>query len=124
MAAVGGAGRRHWDFRRHTYDEFIEQPFSPGPVHEYKPHFIPPYLSNGLIGIRCGQVPLTEGEYSLVVGFAEGSVGASDYNEALLYLHQVKTFNVIRPSTDIIWTGICHLYPSFGWSILDDQQRT
>jgi hypothetical protein len=36
-------------------------PWSPKPVHAYGPNTIPPYLGNGLIGLRCGPVPLLEG---------------------------------------------------------------
>ncbi len=67
------------------------------------------------------KITLHEGEYSVVVGFAEGSVGDRDYNEALIYLHQVRSFTVIRAAADIVWEGICHLYPCFGWSIIDRQ---
>src|SRR5437660_6172797 len=34
---------------------------SPDPVHTYRPETIPPYLGNGLIGLRCGPVPLLDG---------------------------------------------------------------
>ena len=36
-------------------------PISPPPVRDYKPEYIPAYLSNGLIGLRVGRVPLVEG---------------------------------------------------------------
>ena len=36
-------------------------PLSPEPVRTYGPDTIPPYLGNGLIGLRCGPVPLLEG---------------------------------------------------------------
>ena len=84
---------------------------SPAPLHR----------GEMIIGNFRFKVSLVEGEYSLVVGFAEGSVGDSDYNKALLYLSQVKSFTVVRSSSDIIWTGICHLYPSFAWSILSER---
>jgi trehalose/maltose hydrolase-like predicted phosphorylase len=34
---------------------------SPPPIHEYLPDYLPAYLSNGLIGARIGQIPLTDG---------------------------------------------------------------
>ncbi|MEJ1974420.1 MAG: ABC transporter ATP-binding protein [Lacunisphaera sp.] len=72
-----------------------------------------------IVGNFRFKTSLSEGEYSVVVGFAEGSVGDRDYNEALIYVHQVRRFTVLRATADIIWEGISHLYPSFGWSILD-----
>lgn len=68
-------------------------------------------------------LPLIEGEYSLVVGFSEGSIGDRDYREALFYVQQVRTFAVVKDPTDIIWSGICHLRPRFGWSILREDSR-
>ena len=34
---------------------------SPGPVRHWRPEWIPAYLSNGLIGLRAGPLPLLEG---------------------------------------------------------------
>ncbi len=53
-----------------------------------------------------------------MVGFSEGSVGDRDYREALFYVQHVRTFTVIPDSADIIWNGLFHLQPRFGWSIL------
>ncbi len=36
-------------------------PLSPDPVTEYGSRTIPPYLGNGLIGLRCGRVPFRTG---------------------------------------------------------------
>src|SRR3981081_2667087 len=36
-------------------------PLSPHPVRAYGPDMVPPYLGNGLIGLRCGPTPLIEG---------------------------------------------------------------
>ena len=36
-------------------------PLSPQPVAAYGPDTVPPYLGNGLIGLRCGPTPLIEG---------------------------------------------------------------
>jgi trehalose/maltose hydrolase-like predicted phosphorylase len=36
-------------------------PISPPPVTIYKPDYLPAYLSNGLIGMRVGAIPLVEG---------------------------------------------------------------
>jgi len=48
----------------------VSEPISPPPVTEWKPEYIPAYLSNGLIGIRAGSIPLTEG-VAIVGGLAE-----------------------------------------------------
>ena len=34
---------------------------SPLPIHEYQPDYLPAYLSNGLVGVRVGQIPLLDG---------------------------------------------------------------
>jgi protein-glucosylgalactosylhydroxylysine glucosidase len=36
-------------------------PISPPPVRQWRPEWIPAYLSNGLIGLRAGPIPLIEG---------------------------------------------------------------
>lgn len=45
------------------------RPISPPPVRRYRPEYLPAYLSNGLIGIRAGKCPLTEG-VAVVSGLA------------------------------------------------------
>ena len=45
-------------------------PISPPPVQSWRPEFIPAYLSNGLIGLRAGPIPLIEG-----VAIANGLAG-------------------------------------------------
>src|SRR5204862_7295662 len=44
-------------------------PISPPPVRKWKPEYIPAYLSNGLVGVRAGKCPLTEG-LAIVSGLA------------------------------------------------------
>src|SRR5947208_6226018 len=44
-------------------------PISPPPVRRWRPEYIPAYLSNGLIGLRAGPIPLTEG-VAIVNGLA------------------------------------------------------
>jgi len=48
----------------------VPEPISPPPVTSWKPEYIPAYLSNGLIGVRAGSIPLTEG-LAVVSGLAE-----------------------------------------------------
>ena len=45
-------------------------PISPPPLQSWRPEFIPAYLSNGLIGLRAGPIPLIEG-----VAIANGLAG-------------------------------------------------
>lgn len=45
-------------------------PISPPPVREWRPEYIPAYLSNGLIGLRAGPIPLVEG-LAIVNGLAQ-----------------------------------------------------
>src|SRR5215469_13075043 len=36
-------------------------PFSPSSITEYRPEYLPAYLSNGLLGLRVGRIPLVDG---------------------------------------------------------------
>lgn len=36
-------------------------PLSPPPVRDFKPGYLPAYVSNGLIGLRAGPLPLLQG---------------------------------------------------------------
>jgi protein-glucosylgalactosylhydroxylysine glucosidase len=39
----------------------MSEPISPPPLTEYKAEYIPAYLSNGLLGLRVGRIPLIQG---------------------------------------------------------------
>ena len=47
----------------------VSAPISPTPVTDYRPEYIPAYLSNGLIGLRLGRIPLLQG-LAIVNGLA------------------------------------------------------
>ncbi len=47
----------------------MSEPISPPPVRDYRPEYLPAYLSSGLIGVRVGRVPFLVGS-SIVNGFA------------------------------------------------------
>src|SRR5205823_14699571 len=47
----------------------MSEPISPPPVTDYKPEYIPAYLSNGLIGLRVGRIPPIQG-LAIVNGLA------------------------------------------------------
>lgn len=82
----------------------------PEPVHE----------GEVFVGNFSVRLPLIPGEYSLVAGFSEGAIGDRDYREALFYVQHLKTFNIVADPADILWSGLCHLNPQFGWSILNE----
>jgi hypothetical protein len=44
-------------------------PLSPPPVREYLPEYLPAYIANGVIGLRCGRIPFRDG-VATVNGFA------------------------------------------------------
>jgi trehalose/maltose hydrolase-like predicted phosphorylase len=44
-------------------------PISPPPVRDWRPEYIPAYLSNGVIGLRAGPIPMIEG-VAIVNGLA------------------------------------------------------
>jgi lipopolysaccharide transport system ATP-binding protein len=56
-------------------------------------------------------LPLAAGDYSISIGVAEGRVGNADYKEALLYLHGITTFHVLRNYSSILWSGVVNLKP-------------
>ena len=46
----------------------MSEPLSPDPVRDYRPEYIPAYLSNGLNGLRCNRIPFRDGT-AMVNGF-------------------------------------------------------
>jgi trehalose/maltose hydrolase-like predicted phosphorylase len=47
----------------------VSDPISPPPVTDYRPEFLPAYIANGVLGLRCGWVPFRIGT-TIVNGFA------------------------------------------------------
>src|SRR5690242_14887046 len=47
----------------------MSEPLSPGPVHRHDPVALPPYVSNGVLGIRLASLPHLPGT-TIVSGFA------------------------------------------------------
>jgi len=47
----------------------MSEPLSPDPVRDYRPEFIPAYIANGLVGLRCRRIPFRDG-IAMVNGFA------------------------------------------------------
>ncbi len=47
----------------------MSEPISPPPVRDYRPEYLPAYIANGLIGLRCPRVPFRDGT-AMVNGFA------------------------------------------------------
>jgi protein-glucosylgalactosylhydroxylysine glucosidase len=47
----------------------MSEPLSPAPVRDYRPEFIPAYIANGIVGLRCRRIPFRDG-IAMVNGFA------------------------------------------------------
>jgi hypothetical protein len=47
----------------------MSEPISPDPVREYLPRYLPAYIANGVLGLRCPRIPFLGG-VSMVNGFA------------------------------------------------------
>jgi trehalose/maltose hydrolase-like predicted phosphorylase len=47
----------------------VSEPISPPPVREHLPQFLPAYIANGVLGLRCPKVPF-QGGVCMVNGFA------------------------------------------------------
>jgi trehalose/maltose hydrolase-like predicted phosphorylase len=47
----------------------VTSPISPAPVRTWRPEFLPAYIGNGLVGMRCGRIPFRDGT-TMANGFA------------------------------------------------------
>jgi trehalose/maltose hydrolase-like predicted phosphorylase len=47
----------------------VSQPISPSAVRTWRPQYLPPYIGNGLLGLRCGRIPFRDGT-TMANGFA------------------------------------------------------
>jgi Glycosyl hydrolase family 65 central catalytic domain/Glycosyl hydrolase family 65, N-terminal domain len=47
----------------------MPEPISPAPVRDYLPRYLPAYIANGVLGLRCPRIPFLGG-VSMVNGFA------------------------------------------------------
>jgi len=47
----------------------MSEPLSPPPLRKARPEYLPAYVSNGLIGLRCPPIPFLDGT-AMVTGFA------------------------------------------------------
>lgn len=47
----------------------MPDPISPAPVHDYLPQYLPAYIANGVLGLRCPRIPFLGG-VAMVNGFA------------------------------------------------------
>ncbi len=47
----------------------MPEPISPPPVRDYHPEYLPAYIANGLVGLRCPRIPFRGGT-AIVNGFA------------------------------------------------------
>ncbi|MDX2186805.1 MAG: ABC transporter ATP-binding protein [Opitutaceae bacterium] len=63
------------------------------------------------------EMPLEEGEYSVVIGVANGGYGQHHYRELILYLQGTKTFQIIKNRREPLWSGIVNLRPHLNCSV-------
>ena len=54
---------------RTRHRQRVSDPLSPPPVRTWRPEYLPAYLGNGLIGLRCGRIPFRDGT-TMANGFA------------------------------------------------------
>ncbi|HEU0243252.1 MAG TPA: hypothetical protein VFQ75_05060 [Candidatus Limnocylindrales bacterium] len=47
----------------------MSNPISPPPVRTWRPEYLPAYIGNGLVGMRCGRIPFRDGT-TMANGFA------------------------------------------------------
>jgi glycosyl hydrolase family 65 len=47
----------------------MSEPLSPPPVTAYRPEYLPAYIANGVLGLRCGRIPFRDGT-TIVNGFS------------------------------------------------------
>ena len=47
----------------------MPEPLSPPPVRDYRPEYLPAYIANGVLGLRCPRIPF-QGGVCMVNGFA------------------------------------------------------
>jgi hypothetical protein len=47
----------------------MAEPLSPPPVRDHRPEFLPAYIANGVVGVRCGRIPFLDGS-AVVNGFS------------------------------------------------------
>jgi lipopolysaccharide transport system ATP-binding protein len=70
------------------------------------------YSGTSLKVIFGFHVPLSEGEYTISLGVADGGFGEGLFRRSLVYAHNSAAFNVLRNSDSIHWSGIVNLNPS------------
>jgi lipopolysaccharide transport system ATP-binding protein len=65
-------------------------------------------------------IPLFAGEYSVVVGFANGGQGEHFYKDLLLYLQGAKLFEIVKDRRDLKWSGIVNLKPKLEYFLMSE----
>jgi lipopolysaccharide transport system ATP-binding protein len=60
----------------------------------------------------AAELPLYPGDYTITAGFANGRIGKTEFEEVLLYQHDVKKISILENTKDQqAWAGICNIYP-------------
>ncbi|HET9344448.1 MAG TPA: hypothetical protein VFO05_02000 [Candidatus Limnocylindrales bacterium] len=77
----------------------MSEPISPPPVTNYRPEFLPAYIANGVLGLRCGRIPFRTGT-TMVNGFAglDPSDGVEGFSRVPFALGADVELNGVRLS--------------------------
>jgi lipopolysaccharide transport system ATP-binding protein len=71
---------------------------------------IGPVLAGEAITVDFGlTLPVSEGEYTVTIGIAEGGVGEASFKRQLFYAHELLDFRVLRDPAAGIWSGFVNL---------------
>ena len=54
---------------------------------------------------------LSEGDYTVTLGIADGGFGEGSFRHQVLYRHDVAPFKVLRNLDSILWAGVVNLFP-------------
>jgi lipopolysaccharide transport system ATP-binding protein len=72
-----------------------------------------PALVNSLLEVRfrCA-VPLFPTQYTISIGVANNAIGSANFEQTLIYAHDVAVLTVLHNSQDMIWAGLINLQPT------------
>ena len=69
------------------------------------------------------KIGLSEGEYTITAGVAEGGAGEGEFNQTLARLQDAKAFSILKNMDAILWTGFYNLDPTCNLRRLTDNVR-
>lgn len=75
-------------------------------------HTLGAMAANQAIDVRFQiETPLADGQYSVSIGVANQAIGLGQFQQTLLYAHDLALITVLRNPADMIWAGMTHLKP-------------